>query len=67
MKLSSRRLNNIYFKAMSFIEFKHKGYGQMITAPEYWVEYNLFDATDKLGDTWPVYKDDCKNAEYIEE
>lgn len=52
---------------MPSVKFEHKNYGQMITLPEYWVEYNLFDAADKTGDTWPVYKEDCKNPKYIEE
>jgi len=52
---------------MPSVKFEHKSYGQMTTTPEYWVEYNLFDATDNRGDVWPVYKDDCKNPKYIEE
>ena len=51
---------------MPFIKFEHKGYGQMMTTPEYWLEYNLFDATDEKGDTWPGYKEDCKNPKYFE-
>jgi hypothetical protein len=52
---------------MPFVKFEHKSYGQMMTAPEYWVEYEIFDAVDKTGDTWPVYKSDCKNPNYVEE
>ena len=52
---------------MPFVKFEHKNYGQTITTPEYWVEYEIFDATDKIGDTRPVYKDDCKNPKFIEE
>lgn len=52
---------------MPFVKFEHKSYGQMTTLPEYWVEYSLFDATDKQGDAWTVYKEDCENPKCIEE
>jgi hypothetical protein len=52
---------------MPFVEFEHKSYGQMTTTPEHWIECYLFDASDKDGDVWPVYKEDCKDPKYIEE
>jgi len=39
----------------------------MTTTPEYWIQYELFDATDATGNTLPVYKSDCENPKYIEE
>lgn len=39
----------------------------MTTTPEYWIQYELFDAADKDGDIMPVYKNDCDNPKYIEE
>jgi len=52
---------------MPFVKFEHKSYGPMTTAPEYWIQYELFDATDEKGDKWPVHKDDCTIPKYIEE
>lgn len=51
---------------MPFVKFEHKNYGEMTTTPEYWIQYELFDAADKHGDTYPVYKDDCRNPKYEE-
>jgi len=52
---------------MPYVKFQHKTYGAMKTIPENWIRYELFDAIDKIGDSWPVYKKDCNNARYFEE
>jgi hypothetical protein len=52
---------------MAFVKFQHKSYGVMMTTPEYWIQYKLFDAMDKTGNTMPVYKSDCENPKYVEE
>jgi hypothetical protein len=52
---------------MPFVKFEHKSYRQMMMTPEYWIEFEIFDAMDKVGDVWPVCKDDCSEPEYIEE
>ena len=52
---------------MSYVQFQHKSYGIMTTIPEYWIQYEIFDATDEVGDVAPVYKADCENPKYIEE
>jgi hypothetical protein len=52
---------------MPIVKFKHKNYGVMTTTPEYWIQYELFDATDDAGNTMPVYKSDCDNPKYVEE
>lgn len=44
MKLLSRPLDNLLLKRLALVKFEHKSYDQMTTAPEYWVEYELFDA-----------------------
>lgn len=52
---------------MPFVKFKHKNHGEMTTTPEYWIQHELFDATDDGGNTMPVYKSDCINSLYSEE
>ncbi len=52
---------------MPLVKFQHKTYGIMTTTPEYWIQYELFDAMDENGNTMPVYKADCESVKYIEE
>ncbi len=52
---------------MPQVKFLHKTHGKMITTPENWINYELFDAQDEIGDTHPVYKSDCFDVQYKEE
>lgn len=52
---------------MSLIKFLHSTYGKMITTAENWVNYEIFDAQDARGDTYPVQKSDCSDAIYSQE
>lgn len=52
---------------MSYVRFQHKTYGEMVTTPENWIQYPLFDATDDEGNTVPVYESDCENPKYAGE
>ena len=52
---------------MTIVNFTHcdyytpKGSKKLLsTTAENWIKYDLFDATDAQGETWPIYKDCCK-------
>ena len=44
---------------MDIVKFTHEGYGEMETTSQNWIEYYIFDATDKDGNVYPVHRDDC--------
>lgn len=50
---------------MPLVKFEHKSYGPMMTTPEYWIQYEIFDAVDEDGNVMPVYRTDCENPKYI--
>lgn len=51
---------------MSYVKFQHNSYGTMFTAPEFWIQYEVFDALDEDGESHPVKKEDCCSPKYIE-
>jgi hypothetical protein len=52
--------------SMSNVKFKHKTYGTMTTASKYWIEYEIFDAVNKIGDSYLVYRSDCDNPKVVD-